>query len=89
MIMIFFNYPNRQNNSKYKTYETCQNRRTEKRCQNFSKISVLEFANQICMRAKQFDKEISGEGVQQVGDDGRSKRNIYCYKYLFHICIKI
>lgn len=56
-----------QGNRKCKAYETC----ASKQCQNFSKITVLEFAKQICMRAKQFDNEIVGQpAVQQVGDDG-------------------
>jgi hypothetical protein len=43
-------------------YETCN----AKQCFTVPKLTVVEFANQICDRAKEFDKEIVGGGLQQV-----------------------
>lgn len=48
-----------------KKYETC----TAKQCYTIDKITILEFANQICNRAKEFDVEMIGDGVQQVASD--------------------
>lgn len=48
-----------------KKYETC----TAKQCYTVPKLTILEFANQICNRAKEFDGEMIGGGVQQVAVD--------------------
>jgi hypothetical protein len=53
-----------------KKYETC----TAKQCFTIPKITILEFANQICNRAKEFDSEMIGDGVQQVAAD---RKKIY------------
>lgn len=49
-------------------YETC----TAKQCFTIAKITILEFANQICNRAKEFDNEMIGDGVQQVGSNRKT-----------------
>lgn len=49
-----------------KKYETC----TPKQCYKLSRTTVLEFANQICERAKQFDPSITGTGIQRVAENG-------------------
>lgn len=46
-------------------FETC----TAKQCFTIAKITILEFANQICNRAKEFDNEMIGDGVQKVGSN--------------------
>lgn len=48
-----------------KKYETC----TAKQCFSVAKLTVLEFANQICNRAKEFDKDLIGGGFQKVSSD--------------------
>lgn len=48
-----------------KKYETC----TAKQCFTIDKLTILEFANQICNRAKEFDVEMIGDGVQQVASN--------------------
>lgn len=51
-----------------KKYETC----TAKQCYSVDKLTILEFANQICNRAKEFDAEMVGGGVQQVGSNRKN-----------------
>lgn len=53
-----------------KKFETC----TAMQCYTIAKITILEFANQICNRAKEFDVEMIGDGVQQVAADRKSLR---------------
>lgn len=48
-----------------KKFETC----TAKQCYTVPKLTILEFANQICNRAKEFDVEMIGDGVQKVASD--------------------
>lgn len=55
-------------NGSDKKYETC----TAKQCFTITKITILEFANQICNRAKEFDSEMIGDGVQQVGSNRKT-----------------
>lgn len=50
-----------------KKYETC----TAKQCYTVPKLTILEFANQICNRAKEFDSDMIGDGVQQVASNRR------------------
>ncbi|KAL9699239.1 hypothetical protein quinque_002680 [Culex quinquefasciatus] len=38
-------------------------------CYNIARTTILEFANQICGRAKEFDSDILGMGLQKVADD--------------------
>lgn len=44
-------------------YETCN----PKQCYSIPKLTIIEFANQICDRAKEFDKDLIGGGLQQIG----------------------
>lgn len=41
-------------------------------------MSVLEFANQICERAKKFDSSILGEGLQVVSENPEHSCRVYC-----------
>jgi hypothetical protein len=52
-----------------KKFKTC----TAKQCYTITKVTILEFANQICNRAKEFDMEMIGDGVQQVASDRENK----------------
>lgn len=44
-------------------YETC----AAKQCYSVPKLTIIEFANQICDRAKEFDKDLIGGGLQMIG----------------------
>lgn len=41
-------------------------------------MSVLDFANQICERAKKFDSSILGEGLQVVSANAEHSCRVYC-----------
>lgn len=41
-------------------------------------MSVLDFANQICERAKKFDSTILGEGLQVVSENPEHSCRVYC-----------
>lgn len=56
-----------------KKFETC----TARQCFTIPKITILEFANQICNRAKEFDQEMIGDGVQQIGSNREYKKSLY------------
>lgn len=41
-------------------------------------MSVLDFANQICERAKKFDSTVLGDGLQMVGENPEHSCRVYC-----------
>lgn len=47
-------------------------------CYNVPRMTVLEFANQICERAKKFDLNIQGEGVQEASENPENSCRVYC-----------
>lgn len=49
-----------------KKYQTCN----AKQCLNVPKLTIREFSEQICTRAKEVDKELTGIGSQRVNGDG-------------------
>lgn len=55
-------------------YETCMARQ----CFNLQRTSILEFANQICNRAKEFDSELTGNGLQVVSSDPDDSCKVSC-----------
>ncbi|XP_062544375.1 A disintegrin and metalloproteinase with thrombospondin motifs adt-1 isoform X2 [Armigeres subalbatus] len=57
-----------------KKYETC----IAKQCYNIARTTILEFANQICDRAKAFDSDILEIGLQKVADDPEEACKIFC-----------
>ncbi|XP_055632048.1 A disintegrin and metalloproteinase with thrombospondin motifs adt-1 [Toxorhynchites rutilus septentrionalis] len=57
-----------------KKYETC----IAKQCYSIARTTILEFANQICGRAKMFDADILGLGLQKVSDDAEDACKIFC-----------
>ncbi|XP_058833011.1 A disintegrin and metalloproteinase with thrombospondin motifs adt-2 isoform X2 [Topomyia yanbarensis] len=57
-----------------KKYETC----IAKQCYNIARTTILEFANQICGRAKEFDSDILGSGMQKVAFDAEDSCKIFC-----------
>ncbi|XP_058461510.1 A disintegrin and metalloproteinase with thrombospondin motifs 18 isoform X2 [Malaya genurostris] len=57
-----------------KKYETC----VAKQCYNIARTTILEFANQICDRAKEFDSDIMGLGIQKVTVDPEDACKVFC-----------
>lgn len=57
-----------------KKYETC----FSKQCYNVPRTTVLEFANQICERARKFDTNIVGDGMQIVSENAEHSCRVYC-----------
>lgn len=55
-------------------YETC----IARQCYNFDRTSVLQFANQICGRAKEFDSELTGNGLQVISADPDDSCKVSC-----------
>lgn len=49
-----------------------------KKCYNVPRKTVSEFMNQICTRAKKFDPNISGDGLQIIGEDAEHSCRVYC-----------
>lgn len=47
-------------------------------CYNIARTTILEFANQICGRAKEFDSDILGMGLQKVADDAEDACKVFC-----------
>lgn len=42
------------------------------------RTSILDFANQICERAKKFDSSIVGEGLQMASENPEHSCRVYC-----------
>lgn len=55
-------------------YETC----VARQCYSLQRTTVLEFANQICGRAKEFDGELTGNGLQMVSTDPDDSCRVSC-----------
>ncbi|KAL7022303.1 hypothetical protein ACKWTF_012198 [Chironomus riparius] len=55
-------------------YETCN----AKQCYSIPKLTIIEFANQICDRAKEFDKDLIGGGLQQIGKTPSDSCKVFC-----------
>lgn len=62
-----------------KKYETC----TAKQCYTVPKLTLIEFADQICNRAKEFDVDMIGGGVQQISADRELFHNFMYVNELF------
>ncbi|XP_029735370.2 A disintegrin and metalloproteinase with thrombospondin motifs adt-1 [Aedes albopictus] len=57
-----------------KKYESC----IAKQCYNIARTTILDFANQICDRAKAFDSDIRGIGLQKVAEDPEEACKVFC-----------
>lgn len=55
-------------------YEACSSRQ----CYNVPRTTVLEFAQQVCERARKFDKDIVAQGVQEVGATANESCRVFC-----------
>lgn len=47
-------------------------------CYNIGRTTILEFSNQICGRAKEFDPDIIGYGLQKVAEDPEDSCKVFC-----------
>lgn len=52
-------------------YTTC----TAQQCLNVPRLTIREFADQICTRAREVDKDLTGSGMQKISSDCK-----YCLK---------
>lgn len=48
-----------------KKYQACY----AKQCLNVPRLTIREFAEQICTRAKDVDKDLTGSGFQRISTD--------------------
>lgn len=48
------------------------------KCYNIPRTTILEFANQICERARKFDKDILSEGIQRLDESPHNSCKVYC-----------
>uniref|UniRef100_A0A336KUH1 CSON014126 protein n=1 Tax=Culicoides sonorensis TaxID=179676 RepID=A0A336KUH1_CULSO len=51
-----------------KKFETCM----PSHCYSVQRTTVLDFANEVCIRAKEFDPDLTGNGIQQVANPEES-----------------
>lgn len=47
-------------------------------CYNVPRITLSEFGNQICERAKKFDSNIRDQGIQKISNDPEESCKVYC-----------
>jgi len=48
-----------------KKYQTCN----AQQCLNVPRLTIKEYAEQICSRAKEVDKDLTGSGMQKISSD--------------------
>ncbi|KAI4468517.1 adamts a disintegrin and metalloprotease with thrombospondin motifs protease [Holotrichia oblita] len=58
-----------------KKYQTCN----AKQCLNVPKLTIREFSEQICTRAKEVDKELTGIGSQRISTDNEEACMVWCH----------
>ncbi|KAF5283864.1 hypothetical protein FQA39_LY04684 [Lamprigera yunnana] len=59
-----------------KKYQACN----AKQCLNVPRLTISEFADQICNRAKDVDKELTGSGFQRVSSEAEEACMVWCQK---------
>ncbi|KDR17787.1 A disintegrin and metalloproteinase with thrombospondin motifs 18 [Zootermopsis nevadensis] len=57
-------------------YRTC----FAEQCGNVQKTTIRDFADQICIRAREVDTELLGTGVQRISSDLEEACTVWCYK---------
>ncbi|XP_065167157.1 LOW QUALITY PROTEIN: A disintegrin and metalloproteinase with thrombospondin motifs adt-1-like [Atheta coriaria] len=57
-------------------YQACH----AQQCLNVPRLTVREFADQICSRAKEVDKDLTGGGVQRISSDPEEACVVWCQK---------
>ncbi|XP_030752678.1 A disintegrin and metalloproteinase with thrombospondin motifs adt-1 isoform X2 [Sitophilus oryzae] len=59
-----------------KKYQTCN----AQQCLNVPRLTIKEFAEQICTRAKEVDKDLTGSGMQKISSDAEEACVVWCQK---------
>ncbi|KAL1512738.1 hypothetical protein ABEB36_002278 [Hypothenemus hampei] len=57
-------------------YQTCH----AQQCLNVPRLTIREFAEQICTRAKEVDKDLTGQGMQKISSDSEEACVVWCQK---------
>ncbi|XP_023022167.2 ADAMTS metallopeptidase stall isoform X1 [Leptinotarsa decemlineata] len=57
-------------------YSTC----TAQQCSNVPRLTIREFADQICNRVKDVDKDLTGLGMQKISSDAEEACLVWCQK---------
>ncbi|CAG9762316.1 unnamed protein product [Ceutorhynchus assimilis] len=57
-------------------YQTCN----AQQCLNVPRLTIREFAEQICTRAKEVDKDLTGSGMQKISSDPEEACVVWCQK---------
>ncbi|KAJ3648726.1 hypothetical protein Zmor_020505 [Zophobas morio] len=59
-----------------KKYQTCN----AQQCLNVPRLTIKEFAEQICTRARDVDKDLTGAGMQKISADPEEACLVWCQK---------
>ncbi|XP_076268234.1 A disintegrin and metalloproteinase with thrombospondin motifs adt-1-like isoform X2 [Rhynchophorus ferrugineus] len=57
-------------------YQTCN----AQQCLNVPRLTIKEYAEQICTRAKEVDKNLTGSGMQKISSDPEEACVVWCQK---------
>ncbi|XP_050443117.1 A disintegrin and metalloproteinase with thrombospondin motifs adt-1-like isoform X2 [Adelges cooleyi] len=58
-------------------YKSC----STEQCANAPQLTIKDFANEVCLRAKQYDTELLGTGFQKISSDPKDACTVWCHKY--------
>lgn len=59
-----------------KKYQACY----AEQCLNVPKLTINDYANQICLRAKEVDRDLTGEGLQKIESNAEDACTVWCQK---------
>ncbi|RZF44627.1 hypothetical protein LSTR_LSTR000579 [Laodelphax striatellus] len=59
-----------------KKYKTCN----AMQCANVPRTTIRDFADEICIRTKEVDKDLIGTGLQRISSDAKEACTVWCYK---------
>ncbi|VVC24170.1 Metallopeptidase, catalytic domain,Thrombospondin type-1 (TSP1) repeat,Peptidase M12B [Cinara cedri] len=57
-------------------YKSC----STEQCTNAPRLTLKDFANEICLRAKEYDSELLGTGYQKITSDPKDACTVWCHK---------
>lgn len=57
-------------------YKSC----STEQCTNAPQLTLKDFANEICLRAKEYDVELLGTGYQKISSDPKDACTVWCHK---------
>ncbi|XP_025201614.1 A disintegrin and metalloproteinase with thrombospondin motifs adt-1-like [Melanaphis sacchari] len=57
-------------------YKSC----STEQCINAPQLTIKDFANEICLRAKEYDVELLGTGYQKISSDPKDACTVWCHK---------